>query len=80
MSSLVQQAYYSQIDSLTPSERMARCVAMLHWTRELLGRQLLAELGPLPAQRLKWEVAKRMYGSDPVALALIERKLADVSG
>lgn len=80
MSSLVEQAYYAHMDSLTPCERMARCVAMLHWTRELLGRQVLAELGPIPAQRLKWEVAKRMYGGDPMALALIERKLADVSG
>ena len=34
---------------------------------------------PLSPVRLKWEVAKRMYGADPVARATIERKLADVS-
>lgn len=59
---------------------MARCVALFQWNRELLGRVVKVELGPMTEERLKWEVAKRMYGADPNALALIERKLADVSG
>lgn len=80
MSSLVEQHYQSCMDSLSPKERVARCVAMLQWTRELLGRQVIAELGPLSDERLKWEVARRMYGADPSARAIIDRKLADVSG
>ena len=53
--------------------------AMFHWTRELLARQIQAELGEMSAERLKWEVARRMYGVDPAAQTLIDRKLADVS-
>jgi hypothetical protein len=52
----------------------------LKWSRDLLARQVIAELGEVSETRLKWEVAKRMYGADPVARALIERRLADVSG
>ena len=80
MSTLVERALRAHIDSQTPQERMARCVALFQWNRELLGRVVTSELGPMTAERLKWEIAKRMYGADPNALALIERKLADVSG
>jgi hypothetical protein len=52
---------------------------MLQWTRELLGRQIIAKSGAMSQERLKWEVAKRLYGADPVASAMIERMLADVS-
>lgn len=80
MSSIVQQQYTSRMDALSPQERIARCVAMLKWTRELLARQIIADLGEMPDERLKWEVAKRMYGADPAARAVIERRLDDVSG
>jgi len=66
------------MDSLSPKERVARSAAMLQWTRELLGRQVIAELGVMSDERLKWEVAKRMYGADPSAKNMIERRLADV--
>lgn len=80
MSSLVEQHYQSSMDALSPKERVARSVAMLKWTRDLLARQVIADLGPMSDERLKWEVAKRMYGADPIAKATIDRKLADVSG
>lgn len=80
MSTIVEQHYQSRMASLSPKERVARCAAMLQWTRELLGRQVIAELGAMSDERLKWEVAKRMYGADPAARAMIDRKLADVSG
>lgn len=73
MSSFVEQQYNSRIDSLTPAERMARCSAMLKWARDLIARQILAELGEMPQERLKWEVARRMYGSDPITKSVIER-------
>ncbi len=53
---------------------------MFQWARELIGRQIIAAKGPMSAERLKWEIALRQYGSDPTARATIERKLNDVSG
>ena len=79
MTSFIEQQYQARMDSLSAAERIERCAAMFQWTRELLGRQITAESGPLPAERLKWEVAKRLYGADPAARAFIDRKLADVS-
>jgi hypothetical protein len=79
MSSIVEQQYRFRMDALSPQERLARCAAMLKWTRDLLARQIIAEHGEMPLERLKWEVAKRMYGADPVARAVIERRLHDVS-
>lgn len=80
MSELIEQQYQSRMDSLAANERIARCAAMLQWTRELLGRQVIADVGPISEERLKWEVAMRMYGADPSARAMITRKLASVSG
>ena len=79
MSSIIEQHYQSRIDLLSAKERVDRCAAMLQWTRELLGRQIVAESGPMSEVRLKWEVAMRLYGADAAARAMIERKLADVS-
>ena len=78
MSSIVEQQYNSRMDALSPQERIARCADMLKWTRDLLARQVVAELGAISDERLKWEVAKRMYGSDPTAKAIIDQRLKDV--
>lgn len=67
------------MDALSPQERIARCAAMLKWTRDLLARQVNTELGVISDERLKWEVAKRMYGSDPTTKAMIDQRLEDVS-
>ena len=79
MESSIEQRYRSEMESLAPKERIERCAAMLQWTRELIARRVLSELGPLSPERLKWEVAKRLYAADAAAIALIDRKLADVS-
>ena len=80
MLSFVEQQYLSRIDLLSPQERVARCAALLKWTRDLLGRQVIDEFGAMSPERLKWEVARRLYGSDPAIRAIIDRELADVSG
>lgn len=80
MASSIEQLYQSRMDALSAQQRLERCAAMLQWTRELIARQILAASGPMPPERLKWEVAKRMYGADPAARAMIDRKLTDVSG
>lgn len=79
MSSIVDKQYNSRMDALSPHERIARCAAMLKWTRDLLARQIIAELGEMSHERLKWEVAKRMYGADKAAGAIIDQRLNDVS-
>jgi hypothetical protein len=63
------------MDRLEPKERMARCVALLKWSRDLIARQILATHGPRSFERLKWEVAMRQYGADPQVRAMIQRML-----
>jgi hypothetical protein len=75
----VQRAYQQQMDALSPSERVARSVAMFNWSREILARQILAEMGPISHERLKWEVALRMYGAEREVREWIERQLDRVS-
>ncbi|MFN9367968.1 MAG: hypothetical protein ACK6CT_04240 [Planctomycetia bacterium] len=66
-------------DTLPVHARVARSAAMLAWARGLIGREIVTEHGPLPAERLKWETALRLYGSEPAARRLIQRMLDDVS-
>jgi len=78
MASLVEQHYQARMQALSPRERMARSMAMLKWTRDLLARQILAESGPMSDERLKWEVARRLYIADAAAVAMIDRILVNV--
>jgi hypothetical protein len=77
--SAVEKEYLRQIDALAGKERVARSMAMLQWTREMLARQIVAEAGAMRDEQLKWEVARRLYGSDPAIREMIERRSADVS-
>ncbi len=79
MLSIVEQEYQSRMAALSPKERVARAQAMFCWTRELMGRRIQQDLGPLPTERLKWEIALRQYGSDVALRAMIEQRLLDVS-
>ena len=76
----VDAEYRRRMDSLAGRERVVRSIAMLEWTREMLARRILTELGPISDERLRWEVALRMYGADAGIRRMIERRLADVSG
>lgn len=77
--SIVEQEYQRRMQSLSVKERVARSQAMFNWTREMLARQIQKEKGPMSTERLRWEVALRMYGREPVVRRLIERQLAHVS-
>jgi hypothetical protein len=77
--STVQQVYESLMDRLTPKERLARSVAMLKWSRDLIARRILETDGPRSFERLKWEVALLQYGSVPEVRFMIERALDRVS-
>ena len=76
----VEDEYRSRLDALPGRERVSRAVAQLKWVREMIAREILAESPDLSEERLKWEVALRLYGGDPATRRLIERKLADVPG
>jgi len=62
-------------DTLPPHVRVARAAAMFVWARDLIGREIIADRGPLSPERLKWETAMRMYGSDAVSRKLIQQML-----
>jgi len=67
-------------DALPAHARVARAAAMFVWARGVIGREILARSGPLSAERLKWETAMRLYGSDATSRRLIQRMLDHVSG
>lgn len=74
----IEQVYRDRMDALTPIQRMERCAAMFQWTREMLARQIVSEKGPMSAERLRWEVARRQYINEPAVVAMIDRELAHV--
>ena len=78
--SAIEIEYRSRMDALSAKQRVARSMAMLQWTREMLARQVVADSGAMSDERLRWEVALRLYGSEPATRRMIEQRLADVSG
>ena len=77
--SQIETEYQSRMDALTGKERVARSLALLQWSREMIARQITAEKGAMSAERLKWEVALRLYGADDEIRQMIENKITDVS-
>ena len=77
---LIEQEYQSRMDALPGRERIARSLALLAWSRQMIARRIMAERSDISAERLKWEVALRLYGSDPAVRRMIESELTDVSG
>jgi hypothetical protein len=75
----VEALYRERIDRMTIAERVQRAEALFAWSRGFIARQVVAEHGALPNERLKWEVALRQYGADPAARSMIERMLARAS-
>lgn len=76
----VEIEYSKRIDAMTIAQRVQRAMEMLVWARGFVARQVHAERGSLPVERLKWEVALRQYGADPMTRSLIEEMLSRVSG
>jgi len=72
---MIEGRYRAEIDRLSARERIARAMAMFDWARGWIGRQIVAERGAMTPDRLRWEVALRLYGSEPATRRLIERAL-----
>lgn len=75
----IENDYVSRMDATSDRERVTRAVSVLAWSRQMIARRLVAEKGEMSEERLKWEVALRLYGSDPVISRMIESELAGVS-
>lgn len=73
---MIEARYQADVDRLTPRERVARGMAMFDWARQWIGRQVIAEHGEMTEERLRWEVALRLYGREPGPRRLIEGLLA----
>jgi hypothetical protein len=76
--SRIDDDYRARMAALSGRERVARSLAQLQWAWDMIARQMLAERADLSPQRLKWEVALRLYGADPTTRRMIESKLTDV--
>lgn len=72
--------YRKRIDAMTICQRVQRAAELFGWARGFVARQIVAERGSLSEEQLKWEVALRQYGADPMARSLIEGIRARVSG
>jgi hypothetical protein len=75
----IEQKYQARIDAMSPDERMDRASSLFNWVRENIARQIVAESGPVDPEVLKWRIALRLYGDDPVTRLMIEEKLASVA-
>ena len=78
--SVVESEYRSRMEAMEGKQRVARAMGMLQWTREMLARRVLSEVGTISDEQLKWEVAARLYGSDDPVQQAIAKRLTDVSG
>lgn len=78
-STTIDAAYASAMSRLTPKEKVARGLAMLDWSRRWISRQIVAEHGPMSPQRLRLEVARRLYQGEPETCRLIALALAELS-
>lgn len=76
----IEKEYEKRMDALAPKDRMARAAAMHRWSREIIARQIILNEGHVQPERLKWLVALRVYGADPMTRELIRKALDNVHG
>ncbi|QDT70406.1 hypothetical protein MalM25_33540 [Planctomycetes bacterium MalM25] len=71
----IEAEYNRRIDAMTPTERLQRAAGMLDWARRIVASQVIQELGDLDPERLKLEVARRMYSESEQVRGWIEARL-----
>ena len=57
---------------MSVADRIRRTEELFHWSRDYLVRSIVATRGQMSDQDIKWELALRLYGSDPVTRDLID--------
>lgn len=77
--SVVQQKYEELIDAMPVHVKVARAAQVFQWSRDWIMRQILAEKGPMSEERLRLEIALKMYGHEESFRQLIEKALSHVS-
>lgn len=75
----VEGRYRERVAAMTPTERVARSEVLFRWSREFLMGAILREKGPMSDERLRLELALRVYGSDPRMRTMIEGLLERVA-
>jgi len=76
----IEAEYQRRIREMSPAERVARGVAMFEMTRQSIARRIVARLGELSADELKWRVAMELYGHENETLRrLIQEQIDRVS-
>ncbi len=68
----VELEYRARIDAMSVADRIRRTEVLFSWSRDYLVRSIVAARGQMSADDVKWEVALRQYGADPVTRELID--------
>ncbi|MEI7700184.1 MAG: hypothetical protein WCK86_10325 [Planctomycetia bacterium] len=76
--SVIQQKYEELIDQMPIHVKVGRALQMFQWSRDWIRRQVLAEKGPMSDDRLRLEIAMKMYGHEEPMRLLIEKALSHV--
>ena len=64
--------YRSQIDAMSVADRIRRTEVPFNWSRDYLVRSIVAARGQMSDEDVKWELALRKYGADPVTRESID--------
>ncbi len=68
----VELEYRARIDAMSVADRIRRTEVLFNWSRDYLVRSIVAARGQMSDDDVKWEVALRQYGADPVTRQLID--------
>lgn len=67
----------NRFDAMTPTEKLQIGMELSVAIRRLLAELIRLELGDVSEERLKWEVALRIYGDDPETHRLLKQHEPD---
>ncbi len=68
----VELEYRARIDAMSVADRIRRTEVLFNWSRDYLVRSIVAARGQMSDEDVKWELALRKYGADPVTRKLID--------
>ncbi len=68
----VELEYRARINAMSVADRIRRTEVLFNWSRDYLVRSIVADRGQMSDDDIKWEVALRQYGADPVTRKLID--------
>ena len=68
----VELEYRARINAMSVADRIRRTEVLFNWSRDYLVRSIVAARGQMSDDDVKWEVALRQYGADPVTRQLID--------